>query len=65
MNKKNLEILLKKDEVIVDFEYVLIGTDEEGYPQYEASYIKPPKNFGLVRFIAGLNCVILKDLTVK
>lgn len=64
MTKQNLEQLLKKNEVITDFKRVQQGTDQDGYPTYEVVYINPPKNFRLVKFLDGLDCAILEDLTV-
>jgi len=64
MIKEDLKKLLKEKEFIVDFERAQNGTDDDGYPTYKIEYINPPKNFKLVKFIDGLNCVILEDLTV-
>lgn len=63
MKKEDLEQLLKEKEVLVDFERVQNGTDAEGYPTYEIKYLGAPKNFRLIKFIDGLSCVVLEDLT--
>ena len=59
--KEDIQKLLKKDEIIVNFKYTIDGKDGDNYPLFKIDFIDPPKNYQLVNIIEPLKIAVLRD----
>ncbi len=52
---------LKENQVVVNFEYKQIKSDND-FPIFEIIYINPPLNYKLIKEIEAFNVAILENL---
>ncbi len=65
MTKEQRTVIEKatlRNQIAVDIQHKVTGTDKDGFLTFEIVYENAPKNFKLVKVIEAYNGAILEDL---